>query len=227
MAVYMVQTCFVRTVRPCRREIAERGEREDRMRTAEPFTILGKALCSVVLVLVVATPRAAQEEPDFSGRWILESPSPPAPDTPRALSVRQSLVRTNVRGEAMKPFFNDITIDREFESGTRSETHQIGVVGGVVPGFREDGSPDGPRRHHAVKWDGNALLFESGSYTGQAPETGVWDERREVWSLDPNGRLRLAITTRSSVDGSRTVTLVYRRLDVFQPRASGNMNAEC
>lgn len=43
----------------------------------------------------------------------------------------------------------------------------------------------------------NALVFESGSYTGEASETKVWAERREVWSLDPDGRLRLTVTNRS------------------------------
>jgi hypothetical protein len=170
-----------------------------------------KTLCLVVLPFVIGAALGAQDQPDFSGRWILESPSQTAPDIPRVLSVRQLLVRTNVRGEAMEPFFKDIDIDREFETVTRSETHQIGVMGGVVPGVRRDGSPDGPRRHHAVKWDGNALVFEGGSYTGQTREAGVWTERREVWSLDLDDRLRVTITSRGSGDVSNTVTLVYRR----------------
>jgi hypothetical protein len=166
---------------------------------------------SLILVVLAAIGLAAQNGPDFSGRWILASSEQSGPDIPRALSVRQSLVRTTVRGEPMKPFFKDIAIDREFESGTRSETFTIGVVGGVVPGVRADGTPSGPRGHHAVKWDGNALVFESGSYSGETPETGAWAERREVWTLDPDGRLRLTITTRSSDDVARTVALIYRR----------------
>jgi hypothetical protein len=172
---------------------------------------MGKALWVVVLIVLAGSSLPAQDGPDFTGRWILESPSQPAPDNPRALSVRQSLVSTNVRGEPMRPFFKDITIERQFESSTRSETHQIGVVGGEVPGLGSDGKTDGPRHHHAVRWDANALVFESGSYTGQSPETGVWTERSEVWSLDSDGRLHVVITARSSVDAPRTVALVYRR----------------
>src|SRR5438128_636882 len=77
---------------------------------------MGKALWVVVLTVLVGSSLPAQDGPDFTGRWILESPSQPAPDTPMALSVRQSLVSTNVRGEPMRPFFKDITIEREFES---------------------------------------------------------------------------------------------------------------
>lgn len=166
-----------------------------------------------VLALVVGAPLAAQDKPDFSGRWVLQSPLHSALDIPRALSVRQLLVRTTARGEPMTPFFKAIAIDREFASGTRSETYDIGIVGGVVPGLREDGSPTGPTtRHDAVKWQGRMLVFEKGSYTGQAAETGVWAERREVWSLDRAGRLRMEIAIRSSVDPPKTVTLIYRRL---------------
>jgi hypothetical protein len=167
---------------------------------------------AIVLSLVVGATLAAQDKPDFSGRWVLESPSPDAPDIPRVLSVRQSLVRTTVRGDPMTPFFKDIAIDREFESGTRSETHEIGVVGGIVPGVRADGTSNGgPRGHHAVTWEGDALVFESGSFTGETSGAGAWTERREVWSLDPKGHLRMVITTRSSSGGAKVVTLVYRR----------------
>jgi len=127
------------------------------------------------------------------------------------MSVRQSLVRANVYGEPMKPYFKDIVIDREFDSGGRSETYPIGVVGGIVPGLNVHGVVDGPRRDWQVTWDGNTLVFESGSYTAESPGTGVWSERRETWSLEADGRLRVTISTRGSSDPSRTVTLMYRR----------------
>jgi hypothetical protein len=172
---------------------------------------MGKALWVVVLTVLVGSSLVGQDGPDFTGRWILESPSQPSPDTPGAVSVRQSLVSTNVRGEPMRPFFKDITIERDVEGSTRSETYQIGVMGGVVSGLASGGKADRPQRHHAVSWDANALVFESGSYTGQSPENGVWAERREVWSFDSDGRLHVVITTRSSVDSPKTVALVYRR----------------
>lgn len=129
--------------------------------------------CSWVVLLImmaaVAAP-AAQDHPDFSGRWILESASAAGSDVPRAMSVHQLLVLRDVRGEPMAPFFKQITVDREFESSRRSDTHDIGVVGGVVPGRGADGSPTGPHRSHAVTWEGDALVFDSGSYTGPAPE---------------------------------------------------------
>ena len=99
-----------------------------------------RTISLVALLLPAAAALAAQDKPDFSGRWVLEKPSQAGSDIPRALSVRQSLVRTNVRGEPMKPFFKDMAVEREFESGTYHETFPIGVVGGQAPGLREDGS---------------------------------------------------------------------------------------
>ena len=63
------------------------------------------------------------------------------------MSVRQLLVRTNVYGEPLTPFFKDIAIDLDFASETRSETSMIGVVGGFVAGLTERGEPNGPNGH--------------------------------------------------------------------------------
>jgi hypothetical protein len=80
----------------------------------------------LVVIVWLGSGLAAQEKPDFSGSWILESGSSGA-DIPQALSVSQSLVRTNVRGEPTNPFFKDITVTRALATGTRSDTYPIGV----------------------------------------------------------------------------------------------------
>ena len=166
---------------------------------------------SIAQILLATVGLAAQDKPDFSGRWVLDALQQSDTDIALALTVRQSLVRTTVRGDPMEPFFRDITVERHFRTGTQSETHLIGVQDGAVPGLRADGSRSSPTAHHAVTWDENALVFENGSYTGQRPETGVWAERREVWSLIPNGRLSVVITNRSSGDAPRQISLLYRR----------------
>ena len=171
-----------------------------------------RLLSAIALSLLAGAFVQAQDGVDFTGRWILETPLMASAETPQALSVRQSLVTTNGRGEPMRPFFKDITIERQVESGNRAESHQIGVVGGVIGGLPSTSSTtESPREHHAVTWEANALVFESGRYTGQRRETGVWTERREVWSLDSDGRLRVVITTRGSSDALRTVSVRYRR----------------
>lgn len=172
---------------------------------------MGKASWIVFLAVLCGGPSPAQDRPDFTGRWILDSPSQATPDVPTALSVRQPLVDRNVRGVPTRPSFKDITVERQFAGGTRSETHEIGVVGGTVSGFVPDGKALGPDDHHVVRWDANALIFESGSSTGESPAIGAWAECSEVWSLDSDGRLHVVITTRSSLEAPRTVALLYRR----------------
>jgi hypothetical protein len=165
-----------------------------------------------VILLLLAAAIAIQDTPDFSGRWVLAASESPGDDVPRSLAVRQTLVRTNVRGEPMRPYFKEITIEREFATVTRTATYAIGILGGSVSGVVGTGKPAGPRGYHGVKWEGNALVFESASYTGDMRESGVWDERREVWSFDPDGRLRVTIQTRGSTDVSaKVVTQIYRR----------------
>jgi hypothetical protein len=166
---------------------------------------IGAATCVVLVMVSLGALLAAQGKPDFSGTWILES-GPPGEDVPQTLSVTQSLVRTNVRGEPMERFFKDISITRALASGTRSNMYLIGVEGGTVSGNVND-----PRTHYRVVWEDQTLVIESGSYTGPTPETENWAELREVWSLDSGARLRLAMTTRSSVAAPRTVIMLYRR----------------
>ena len=169
---------------------------------------------SVGLALFAAVTLAAQERPDFSGRWVLDSPRESGPDIPSALSVRQSVARTTMTGEPMVPFFKDITIERRFVSGTTSETYAIGLVGGVVSGVargvRADASAS-TTSHHSVRWEGDSLVFESSSSTEQPSGRTTWAERREVWSLQPDGRLHVVVTRRSSLEAPDEVIAVYRR----------------
>jgi hypothetical protein len=68
----------------------------------------------------------------------------------------------------------------------------------------------GPLTSHAVKWDGNALVFENESHN-ERTDPATWTERREVWSLDETGLLRIVITNRSSDGSAGTLRLLYRR----------------
>lgn len=155
-------------------------------------------------------PAAATDKPDFSGRWILDAASQPGPDVPRTLTVRQVLRRTNFRGDPIEPIFSDISIERELERGIVSESHTIGVVGGTVSGIA-NGRRGGAQTHYAVKWDGSALIFEAETRSGATGDQGPWTERREVWSFDDAGLLKVAIAIRSSDSAARSLTLLYRR----------------
>jgi hypothetical protein len=152
----------------------------------------------------------AASRPDFSGEWVLESASPSSPDNPRTLSVRQFQLEKSTRDGSAKVTFPSITIERTVETDPVTETHQIGVIGGTVGGIGRDGRQSGPFTSHAVKWDGDALVFENESHTERVEPT-TWSERREVWSVDEGGRLRIVISNRSSDGSAGLQTLLYRR----------------
>jgi len=61
-----------------------------------------KGWLSILSMLVAATV-AAQDNPDFSGRWMLETSAGAGPDVALFLTVRQPVVRTNVYGAPMPP----------------------------------------------------------------------------------------------------------------------------
>ena len=166
----------------------------------------------LILCLLAALPVAAQDKPDFSGRWILAATEQTPDDVPRAMTVRQILARTNVRGEPVTPFVKEISVAREFASERRDEIHTVGISGGFVSGVVGASGPAAPRGYFAVRWDGPALVFESGTYTGNVRETGVWLERREAWAFDLDGRLRITMSSRSSTAATDSIrTLIYQR----------------
>jgi hypothetical protein len=167
-------------------------------------------LTGLLAAVAVGAIAAAQDKPDFSGRWVLAVPAQPGPDVPRALSVTVTVTSTTVTGAAMEPHFSQIHIAREFDSGTIPEGHRIGLIGGTVGARSADGRSSGATTRYSVTWFDRTLVFESSSHTGQAPETGEWTDRVETWSLDAEGRLRITITSRSP-GGRQTTTLVYRR----------------
>jgi hypothetical protein len=181
-----------------------RGVSNQNVTRRPPSSVLPLALAALWICTA-----ATQDHTDFSGRWVLESPLPAATDVPRALSVRQSVTTTNVRGEPMKPFFSDISIEKTFDASARTEVHRIGVLGGTVGGV--PGNPAERTEYFAVTWDGDALVFEHRSRSGSDRATLVWTQRREVWSLDATGRLHVAVTTQDPVSGSRRVEFGYRR----------------
>ena len=150
----------------------------------------------------------AEDQPDFSGTWSLHS-EPRGGRVPQQLLVSQRLVRTDARGKPMAPFFKEIAVTRVLAGRTISGTHQIGVIGGTVSGDTNGIIP--PRTRYRVYWEHRSLVFEAGMYTGHAPESGDWTERREVWHLDPDGRLRVTMTSRSSAHAPAKVVLVFRR----------------
>jgi hypothetical protein len=139
---------------------------------------------------------------------VLDTPADASPDTARRLVVLQPITRTNVLGEPMKPAFLRISIRREGDSGNSEETHLIGVVGGTVSGLVKDGQKVGDSTRMETVWRRDALVLANLSLGPDGPRTGNWTERREEWSLERDGRLRVEIAA-ESWKGSRRVDICF------------------
>jgi hypothetical protein len=162
-----------------------------------------------LLVSVIAGTAVAQEKPDFTAEWILVAPRDGAMDAAPELSVRQWLEHeTSVRGVPID--IPHVAIERLFQTGARSESYQIGIVGGVTGGSAGANFP-GVRTQYRVKWDGDRLVIETGRYSGPTRESGPYSEHDEVWSLEAQGTLVMTVTDRGSGTEPRTTQLTYRK----------------
>jgi hypothetical protein len=174
-----------------------------------------KGWLSILSILVAATV-GAQDKPDFSGRWILEPSTDVGPDVARSLTVRQPVVRTNVFGAPMPPLFKELSVERQFVTDVRTETYQIGVVGGTVGGVVPTNRAPAPNVNASetrlwVRWENDRIVIDTGNYSGSSRETGPYSEHSEIWQLEAAGRLILSITDRGSGIASTTKTLTYRK----------------
>ena len=173
----------------------------------------------VALTLLAATVQAPPDQPDFSGRWVLDTPNLATPDAARRIVVVQPITRSTVSGAPMKPAFLRISIRREGVSANSDETRLIGVaggtvtglVGGTVPDLSREGFSVGNSTREETAWQRDSLVFANSSYGPGGPRTGDWTERREKWSLEPDGRLRVEILAASGKSARRLDVYLYRR----------------
>lgn len=155
-------------------------------------------------VLAFTPALQAPAEPDFSGDWKLVSSAPSGATAPLSMTVEQPITRADVYGKPMKPFYRELLVTRDFGNGPRTERHGLGGIGGRI-------GPSG-RSEFRVGWESRTLVIEHANHAGPIPGAGEWDERREEWSFDADGHLRIVITTRTSQNPTpSSVTHVYQR----------------
>ena len=161
-----------------------------------------------ILSMLAAAGAAAQDKPDFSGTWVLADAAGPSPDAARRLTVTMTVLRDNVRGEPIGPFFDTLTVTREFPTGLRPDSYRIGIEGGTVGGAVGAACTS---TRYSVRWDGNRLVIETGSYPKCTRDAGPYTEHTEVWELDAAGVLTVSTTDRSADAEPRRNTSTYRR----------------
>src|SRR5262245_40618610 len=151
-----------------------------------------RVLVSVSLAAALAVGIAAQDQPDFSGHWILVDPIRPGPDVARALTVHQPIVRTTVRGAPMPPAFLELTVERQLEPGIRTERYMIGTEGGSI-----SGGPGIDETRVSVLWRGDRLFIATRHTSGPSRDATATTEHTEEWSFDERNRLVIVVVDRN------------------------------
>jgi hypothetical protein len=147
-----------------------------------------------VLASIIGRASAAQDKPDFSGQWVLVSSADVGADAARELAISQTIGTPGAI----------LVVERRSKDGVHSERYRTGVRVFVE---RRDGS----NTRLSVRWDGDTLVIERDSYSGQTADSPPDTAHQELWSIDPNGMLVMTVADRSVGAEPRTTKLVYRR----------------
>jgi hypothetical protein len=165
-------------------------------------------LASCILVLLVAHVTWAQDKPDFSGNWILVSPTDPPDGAARTLIVRETFTRESVKGTPIDPPLIRLAVERRLNTSVRSDLYTIGTVGGTVGNAGPGGQTEQTRS--STDWNGDSLVIHI-TDSGRPLEAGAESEHTEVWSLGVQGALSLTVTDRRPGTEARTTSLLYHR----------------
>jgi hypothetical protein len=164
-----------------------------------------EVLTLFVALGLLAAVSAAQEKPDFSGRWVLVSSRKSDDSVARDMLVRHTPDHPDAPGGVLH-------VERGFgkSGGIESETLLIGVYSGTVNGISRGSTQAYPLTSSRVSitWSGSRLVIEKSSYSGP----GTAAQHVEEWSL--TGKNILLITMTDRIGGSmqpKTRTVVYRR----------------
>src|SRR3954469_15323202 len=115
------------------------------------------ATLSLELVLAAVVSGAAQEKPDFTGTWVLVTPTGAA-NVPATIVVRESFKRESVTGVALPSPIVSMHVERRAaDGGVMADDFTIGVIGGFVGGGSGGAVP--VRRNFAATWDNNQLVL--------------------------------------------------------------------
>src|SRR5947207_690102 len=139
------------------------------------------ALSSSMLAPFISAAPQVPKEPDFSGECVSMKTNRSTAEQASALTVRQTITRTTLRGEPMKPWFSNVSIEHRFERGVESETYSIGTIGGIVPAIPEGASSSqGEWTTTDVNWRGSTLVIATTRSSQRPGESGPYTAHEEV-----------------------------------------------
>lgn len=169
-----------------------------------------KALIFCAVVRSFSSSLQAQDLPGLSGQWALVQQPNSSLEVPLTLTVTEETQRS-ADGRIAR---NVITIVRRYETGSRSDTYELGILGGRVGGLPAR-DPDAiftvQQTHRIAVLRGGALVIDEGFHDGPVPEKGQWLERQETWTLVGSAELQVTIDIRSRDSERQNIVLKYHR----------------
>ncbi len=166
-----------------------------------------KALSALLLVSLIVAATTSQDRPDFSGTWDLISPILRPENAPQTLVVNATFKRQSVNGIPINPPLVTLAVESRFGNAIRSDTYNVGMIGGFVGGLPRQVPQTSSR--FSTRWGGAKLIVALGNYA----DGKLMSEHGEVWSLDRQGLLSVAITDHMAGDAPTTTNLIYRHLN--------------
>src|SRR5262245_19224135 len=132
-------------------------------------------LSSCLLISLAVAATTSQDRPDFSGAWSLVSPNPSPANAPQTLVVKATFKRQSVNGIPINPPLVTLTVESRFGNAIRSDTYDVGMIGGVVGGLPANGPQTSSR--YSTRWEGARLIVDLAHYTSGK----LTSEHGEVW----------------------------------------------
>jgi hypothetical protein len=169
----------------------------------------------VTATVVLAASLAAQDRPDFSGRWVL-APDPPPPATQRGGRTPSGSLGTGWGGDiTVRQDATTLTI--EYAQFTRYDMQPPTKFVYLLNGSESRNTINmgrGPQEQlSTTAWDGNKLVITTTHRFKASPDgETMTSETRHVLSLESAASL-VVETTRSAVMGGQpsTTRTVYRK----------------
>ena len=135
--------------------------------------------------IVLTTAAAAQQKPDFSGRWVITSP-------PEGAGREQTVTQDE----------KTLSVEQAMSGGVRKTIYQLDGV------ERQQALPTRGQEIVVLSiasWDGDRIVISSRT----SYPNGMKTQSREVWSLDSQGRLVIDYTEIGPTGPGPSMKVVY------------------
>ena len=155
----------------------------------------------LVLICSLTASLAAQQRPDFSGRWVEDESQRKSPYAAASSGGARALSSSGVE-TVITQTPDQLIIERDFIERVRHVHHLDG---------REDRNRNGAQVHTTrTRWEGGRLVTEGATVQVTSHGETSWQVKEVRW-LTPKGELALETTRIDEAGDTRTVYQVFQR----------------